>query len=727
MMGPLISPLLALAFGSAWMLLWGLAAAIPIVFHYWNRRQHAEVDWAAMHFLMTAIEKKSRRIRFDRLLLLLTRIGVLLLFALALADPYFPSQATTASSPPKTLTVLVFDVSYSMNAKHGDTTLLDGAKEHAKQLVRDSRLGDLFTIVTISQPSGSIVEIPSADKVLLAESIDQIEIADLGADLGGCLHLLGETFRDTKENYPEFAHRVCFYSDLATNTWDATVRDTAKQQQVGNQLEQISKQAEIVVVSQGFVGDDNAAVTALRCSNEIARISETISFEADTEFFNRREDLTATLLIDGQAVASTTASKDSTTVRFDFQFDRAGEFAVEVRLSDDSLASDNHRYKVISCIDSLKVLVFEQKTSAGALLAAAIAPTSISPSNDGTKSGFQVDIDRSMNLYSVGDLQEYDAIILPDVAAFSTIESGLLTEFLRNGGGLVVSTGPSTEAELESLVDAEFLPARLLGCSDGTQRFDPRDYKTSIVRPFKNVERSGLKTTAIWRRCLTIPNEKAVVCLWYNNGDAAIITEKKGRGVTVLLTTDAALPNNSTVGNPTSAEVDSSPWSALPFSASFPPLVHNMLLESVQGRYGRSEYLVGNAWTEALEVNPEHTVRIAHSDSEKLFEYRLQTNEFGSANLNYPNCLQRGIYRLSTPNGESLRQLAVNLDTSESAPNRITREQLPTFMQASEFAARPKLTTPARRSKWLFAMIVLGLLFLLLMESLLAWLLGGRA
>ena len=56
-------------FVSTWMLLWGLAAAIPIVIHLLNRLRHSQVAWAAMEYLLAALKKRSRRIRIEQWLL----------------------------------------------------------------------------------------------------------------------------------------------------------------------------------------------------------------------------------------------------------------------------------------------------------------------------------------------------------------------------------------------------------------------------------------------------------------------------------------------------------------------------------------------------------------------------------------------------------------------------------------------------------------------------------
>ena len=74
-------------FGSPGMLLWGSAAAIPIVIHLLSRRRFDEVPWAAMDFLMAALRKHARRWRLEQLILLLVRASILALLSIALANP----------------------------------------------------------------------------------------------------------------------------------------------------------------------------------------------------------------------------------------------------------------------------------------------------------------------------------------------------------------------------------------------------------------------------------------------------------------------------------------------------------------------------------------------------------------------------------------------------------------------------------------------------------------
>src|SRR5436305_3281853 len=111
------------------MLFGAAAAAIPIAIHFFFRTRYRTVPWAAMKFLLTSIEQTSRRLKFQELLLLLARVAVLALLALALARPLL--SAFNVSGKEEVLAVLVIDNSMSMGVREGDKTRLEIARESA--------------------------------------------------------------------------------------------------------------------------------------------------------------------------------------------------------------------------------------------------------------------------------------------------------------------------------------------------------------------------------------------------------------------------------------------------------------------------------------------------------------------------------------------------------------------------------------------------------------------
>src|SRR3954471_4611850 len=152
-----------LQFGSPAMLAWGVAAALPILIHLWSRRRYREQSWAAMQFLLAAMQKNARRIRLEQWLLLAVRVAILALFALAVAEPRWAGISLLArgSGGGPTHTLLVIDGSYSMDYRGADKSCFESAKEIARQLVSGSQQGDAWSLVVMAQPPRTVIGQPA--------------------------------------------------------------------------------------------------------------------------------------------------------------------------------------------------------------------------------------------------------------------------------------------------------------------------------------------------------------------------------------------------------------------------------------------------------------------------------------------------------------------------------------------------------------------------------------
>ena len=97
---------------------WAGAAlvSIPIIIHLLNRRRFKVVQWAAMQYLLAALRKNRRRLKFEQWLLLAVRCLMLGLLGLALARPIGCADSTIAALAAQRagLHVFVIDNSYSM-------------------------------------------------------------------------------------------------------------------------------------------------------------------------------------------------------------------------------------------------------------------------------------------------------------------------------------------------------------------------------------------------------------------------------------------------------------------------------------------------------------------------------------------------------------------------------------------------------------------------------------
>src|SRR4051812_49130875 len=147
--------ILAIGFATPAIFATGAAlAAIPIVIHILNRRRFKTVQWAAMEFLLRAMRKNRRRLKFEQWILLAIRCAVILLAATALARPVGCRDSTLASLAGRRsgMHVFVIDNSYSMayEADRADAkTHLDHAKSLAKQAIdRLQQGGEAVALVT---------------------------------------------------------------------------------------------------------------------------------------------------------------------------------------------------------------------------------------------------------------------------------------------------------------------------------------------------------------------------------------------------------------------------------------------------------------------------------------------------------------------------------------------------------------------------------------------------
>jgi hypothetical protein len=103
--------------------------------------------------------QSKKRLRIKNWLLLLARMAILALMALALARPQLYSQVPLGDESVPTALGLVFDTSLSMEYKDKDKTRLDEAKERAKEIVSKLPDSSLVFVVDSAVP-GSTFGLP---------------------------------------------------------------------------------------------------------------------------------------------------------------------------------------------------------------------------------------------------------------------------------------------------------------------------------------------------------------------------------------------------------------------------------------------------------------------------------------------------------------------------------------------------------------------------------------
>lgn len=673
--------------GNAAMLAWGGAAAIPLLIHLWSRRHRQEIPWAAMQFLLAALQKHSRRLRLEQLVLLAVRMLLLLVLAVALADPLWSWSAANLAAPTTGAThyVLVVDTSFSMAFRERDQTHLQVAQDHLRQLLERSREGDGFSLVLLERSPRPIIAEVGFDRGEVLRQIERLQVSHGGANLAATLTIVEPLLTQAQERYPRLERRrICLVTDLGQNTWSAAL--TAP---VGETLRRLEKVAELVVDDVGLDDRANLAVTGLTGSPSAATPGEKVRFMAEVQSFGPPRSTTTRIefLVNDRVVHAQDvllAVGERQRVSWEQTFGSAGDQIVSARVAMDNLPVDNQRWLVVPVRPSLTVLAVEGEPSAAEFVALALNPDSqVTAPIQCTVAG--------ENALLKHDLSTYDCLFLCNVGRLTSFEATALHQYVSQGGGLVISLGDQVQADHYNRELGEgptaVLPARLGGIERGEQFFDPLEYRHPLVGPFRGRERAGLLTVPTWRhyRLEPVTPKNTSVALAFTNGEPAIVETQIGRGRCILVATALSASSLDRTGDTVT------PWTALPAWPSFPPLVHGLLQTAIRGRGTERTVEVGSPLMIPGSTSPssaDRAVTVVRPDQqrERLSSDRRSMNAETvpqpNVMIDTPLC---GVYHVEfagTP--PESREYAANLDPRESDLRRVRRSQLPESLRAVE-------------------------------------------
>lgn len=729
-------PLAFFQFTSLAMLGWLAAAAAPILIHLFTRKRFRKVTWAAMEYLLAAMKKNRRRIQLEQWVLLAIRTMLLVLLALALADPIL-SRSNILSFGGTTIPthhIFVLDATYSMDVRRDGITRFEAARQAIRKVASDAPQGDGFSLVLVADPPRVIIGEPAFAKDDLLQELDAIGPTHGLGDLVATLTEVDALATAARKQHTRLtATNVVFYGDLEETTWEPATSDAAKAR-----LKKLAAAATLNLVDLGRDDVRNSAVLSAEVREAPVTLDRDFSIQAEIASFGEgpRGQKLVTLVVDGEAVGQQPVELDSSgrgQAAFRHRFVSPGDHTVEIRLPDDSMRVDNQRWISVPVREALRALCIYSRPKETRFVALALEPE--------TSPAVRVQVEEAPDSALLErELGQYDAVFLVNLPQLDAEQAQAMRTFVEGGGGLVVFPGDLTRA-------GEFLPPPpkderpLLPASfaalapSGNYRFAPLDYRHELISPFRGFERAGLLTTPIWKYMKLQPVDEDVhTVLALDNGDPGIVEARLGRGRVIVFAT-AASPDSvdHTVDPPT-------PWSALGTWPSFPPLVQESLSLVARGREEGRNRLVGESLSSLLRhATPETRLTMTPPATEQRRdrtgqvgrEVRLES-EGDVWRWSFGDTFISGIYDLTVgPPIEHHERFAVNLDPRESPLERIDPARLP-----EEFTSRtsvdgsvPSITASAATSTYAwFRPLIVVVVLLLVAESFLArWFGGGRA
>jgi hypothetical protein len=663
-------------------------ASIPIIIHFLNRRRFKTVRWAAMEFLLSAMRKNRRRLRFEQWLLLAMRCAMLLLLGLALARPMGCSSNSLAGliGRDSGVYVLVIDNSCSMSyeaERQQAHTQLDQAKRLAHDFVERLSGGQAVALITTANPATAIVAPPAYDLKAAQAAIDRIEQSYAPCDLDGALQKARDIAdSDTVAREPN--RQLCLFTDGSRATWAAGTAEAVK--------------AKFKLMPAAFPGgithfnlakptQSNLSVLELTHEGKLVTTFFGTALDADARSFGPPEDVQLQWQLDNQTLAG------SGSMHLDLARPQLRQAHVDIKqggphvlsltvLPHDRMKTDDTRYLVINAEPSVKTLIVEGEHQlaalggSGAFLRTALAPKSAaSPGGEAAAAASYVAPDEISDLELPGKvLGDYRAVALCDVGQVSESEADQLQHYVESGGALLVFMGDSVSAERYNsvLYPRHLIPGPLTRrVSVGSEQrgyrlnFQPEGVVNPILGDFAHVANSGLDTAQVytyWQLVLPADSKAQRVLDFASPATSQPAGEAVASGAATAL--DPAITLHSIgAGQVMFFATSADPtWTNLPAKPAYVTLMHDLLLGTISGDDAWMNRTVGDRLTVPANMGLSVAPTMTDADGRDVV--------MESANGTYasPPLQKPGLYTLKM--GDRSVPIAVNVDAPAVADLR---------------------------------------------------------
>jgi len=726
-------------FGAPWWLLGTLAGAGPIIIHLLNRQRFKRVLWAAMEWLLKALERNRRRMRVENLILLLIRVLILVLLALALSRPVLDTRGALAvAGGSRVCRIFVLDNSYSMGVKGEAGTPLDRAKKAIGEILDGATGGDLGTLVVTGAESAEIIPEPTTNLSDVRERLDTTELSHTDADLRTILTKVAK--RAGKLSFPRIM--VYVLTDLQKQNWlgEAETDDGA----LAKALEKIKKTTGVFLVDCAGGESSNTAVKRLVVSADetgeaqgLVAVNVPVTVRATLEHFapDARGALEVKMLIDGQVektVQVTLEAREPVVAQFtNVKFDKPGPHVVRVEADADALRLDDTRELAVDVDETVKVLCVNGSPSTDLVanetyfLERALAPHEFEfapgVSVFSVKTVSEVD-------FVTEDLGDYRLVMLANVFQVPEAKLKQLEHFVKIGGGLVVFLGDRVEADAynrtlhadgKGLLGARILERKSFPSIGGEHaRFVARDseHEVMVALADRNVDVGVARVREYFYLDADDDPKNVSVLFRYDNRDGtpAAVEKKFGQGTVILVSTAATRR-----------------WSTFPVTPSFAPFVQEVSSYAARGAAARRNLKVGEPIVVRLLSSEFGTNVSVTNPNKEILEHQPEEDTEGYV-LKFDKTLVSGMYTVDYDSEKPKAEYCVMLDTRESDLRRMTQGELEEALgpEAFVFVDDPgdlrAAAAEAESGTSIWKTLVYSVLTLMLLEALLAKVFGSR-
>lgn len=655
------------------ILLASLGISLPILAHLLNRHQVQHTPWAAMQFLNRNVRVRSRQIRLRDLILLLMRCAALLLLVLALARPawqgsianWFPGESRAG-------VVIGIDASFSMAHGDKDQTRFRRALDQVAVIANKIQPGDPVSVVLLGGENKVLARNMAFDQNRFNDLIETAKIVPAGLDLDRVPGQLKELADDMEALNKE----IYFITDIQARDWNES---STKFQSA---LADLGESGQVFLAPVPGI-DGNLAMTELELVSGVLRKGAVGRYQATVKNYGTDPvtNVEVQCRVEGVQIDTKTipiiAAGASETVSLFVPFHNSGPTRITAEITGDLLPTDNIRRVVAVVRDRVSVLCVDGTDgTAGRLLMAAL----LARSDGSTDENFQVKSIPWLSLPSE-PLEEIDVVILADVPEITEQQTKQLSQYVRQGNGLVWFAGKNVKANIWNERSASnsqpLLPAKLglpvdVSTGNGAGRpLDPSMPDHPLCLPLRSLPEDLFSETRFLTRLDSeIPSSSFPILKLAGSGDPILLEHSLGRGQVFMFTT--------------SAETS---WNNMALTPVFPMLMQQMVTY-LAGREFEPSQTVGDSLSLAYEEQPDASDAVFDSPSDELITVPVREHRKQFVAL-LENAREAGFYEARVSVQAPGLPIAVNIDPEESNVSSLTTPELNKNLDSTNIIVAP--------------------------------------
>ena len=265
-------------------------------------------------------------------------------------------------------------------------------------------------------------------------------------------------------------------------------------------------------------------------------------------------------------------------------------------------------------------------------------------------------------------LEEIDVVILADVPEITEQQTKQLSQYVRQGNGLVWFAGKNIKANIWNERSASnsqpLLPAKLglpvdVSTGNGAGRpLDPSMPDHPLCLPLRSLPEDLFSETRFLTRLDSeIPSSSFPILKLAGSGDPILLEHSLGRGQVFMFTT--------------SAETS---WNNMALTPVFPMLMQQMVTY-LAGREFEPSQTVGDSLSLAYEEQPDASDAVFDSPSDELITVPVREHRKQFVAL-LENAREAGFYEARVSVQAPGLPIAVNIDPEESNVSSLTTPEL---------------------------------------------------